>query len=63
MKLTKEELERILETHPDNSFEHAHRAERLLNQAKAGNEPWHILETEYGFVGDYNEWDSGNPPN
>jgi hypothetical protein len=35
------------------------RIKNLLIHAKPGNVPWQILQTEFGFTGDYVEADNG----
>lgn len=60
--ITDEDIERIREAHPDNFKEHLTRVRRLLKAAKPGNIPFRILETDYGFVGDYDPADAGEPP-
>lgn len=34
----------------------------LMRKAEPGNLQWRILENEYGFDGDYQESDAGEPP-
>lgn len=61
-ELTDEDIERIREEHPFNFVGHLQRVRRLLKSAKPGNVPWRILENDYGFSGDYQESDVGEPP-
>lgn len=39
-----------------------YRLHNLMRAAQPGNVPWHILESEYGFDGDYQDSDAGEPP-
>jgi hypothetical protein len=38
------------------------RLHNLMRAAQPGNLPWHISQNEYGFQGDYQDSDAGEPP-
>lgn len=61
-ELTQDDIERIRKHYPVNFKEHVARVRRLLKSAQPGNIPFQILESEYGFVGDYSPADAGEPP-
>lgn len=61
-ELSDDDIERIRKAFPANFLGHIARVRRLLKYAQPGNGPWHILENEYGFQGDWSPQDEGEPP-
>jgi hypothetical protein len=61
MSLYYDEIERAVASKEFNKNEHRRYIKHLLSHAEKGNWAWVILENEYGFDGDYQPSDWGEP--
>lgn len=60
-----DEIERILDERTVGVYERQNarrHLRRLISKAQPGNIPYRILENDFGFQGDYQEADWGEPP-